>query len=478
MASVSANLDAARPRLRVPAAAWTPAIAAIVVFAAMAARTGVLNDGDTYWHLAAGRWMLAHQAVLGRDVFSYTAVGAPWVAHEWLSEAAMALAWTAGGWSGLLLLFAVAGAATAWLLADTVSRHLNPLSAAATLALSLNLAAHSLLARPHLLALVPLAICARELLAAREAGRAPGIWLAGVIGLWANLHGSFVFGFLLLGAFGLEALVESPAADRFRTARGWAAVAALALLAAAATPHGVDGLIQPFQIMGMSTLQAIDEWKPSSLTGAAPLAVALYAVLGVGLLRGVRVPLMRLALLLVVLFMAIQHMRHLIVLAVVAPMLLAEPLGRALGPRRPAAANRTATAALALAIVAAAGLRLAIPARLADGPSTPVTALAHVPTEVARRPVLNAYGFGGYLIFTGRPVFIDGRADMYGDAFVRRYLAIWNGEPGALDAALTRYGVGWTLLEPGSRLAREMDARPGWRRVYADRYAVVHARAD
>jgi len=36
-----------------------------------------------------------------------------------------------------------------------------------------------------------------EMLAARAAGRAPHWWLAGLMVIWANLHGSFVFGFVL-----------------------------------------------------------------------------------------------------------------------------------------------------------------------------------------------------------------------------------------------------------------------------------------
>jgi len=117
-----------------------------------------------------------------------------------------------------------------------------------------------------------------------------------------------------------------------------------------------------------------------------------------------------------------------------------------------------------------------VPATRDDGPNTPVAALAHLPRGLAARPGLNSYGFGGWLIFTGHRVFIDGRADMYGDAFVRRYLAIWGGQPGALDGALAQYGVDWTLLEPGEPLAKAMDGRPGWRRIYADRYAVLHVR--
>ena len=47
----------------------------------------VLNDGDTWWHLAAAEWIINHQAAPHADPFSYTRAGAPWLDHEWLSQA-------------------------------------------------------------------------------------------------------------------------------------------------------------------------------------------------------------------------------------------------------------------------------------------------------------------------------------------------------------------------------------------------------
>ncbi len=85
--------------------------AALLAFAVTAFAPQVLNDGDTFLHIAAGRRMLVEHAILFRDPFSYTFAGAPWQAHEWLAEIFMALAYQAGGWSGLIGLFAVAAAA-------------------------------------------------------------------------------------------------------------------------------------------------------------------------------------------------------------------------------------------------------------------------------------------------------------------------------------------------------------------------------
>jgi hypothetical protein len=35
----------------------------------------------------------------------------------------------------------------------------------------------------------------------------------------------------------------------------------------------------------------------------------------------------------------------------------------------------------------------------------------------------------------------------------------------------------WTLLNPDDGATRALDGMPGWRRVYADDWAVIHVRA-
>ena len=91
--------------------------------------------------------------------------------------------------------------------------------------------------------------------------------------------------------------------------------------------------------------------------------------------------------------------------------------------------------------------------------------------------MLNSFDFGGFLIGEGVPVFIDGRADFYGKEFISRYLAaVQLAEPGALEALLDRYAIGWTLLQTGTPAALLLDRLAGWERIHADETAVVHRR--
>jgi hypothetical protein len=440
----------------------------------------LLNDGDTYWHVAAGRWMLAHAQVPHVDPFSFTRAGAPWQAHEWLSEALMALAFGAGGWAGVAALYGAALAAAALLLTRALGRSLSGLSFILTLVLALACVAPNLLARPHILILPIVIAWTSALLRAREAGRAPPLWAAGLMLAWANLHGSFVFGFLVLGAFGLEALIDSAPEQRWRGLRDWAAFAALCVAAAAITPQGPEGLIFPFKLMGMRSLGGIDEWRPLDLAKPGPFEIAAGAALFVGLTRGLTVRPIRLLLLIGLIYMTLQHNRHAMIAAMVGALLLAEPLAKALGQAKPETRPTHVGAWLAFAAVALILLaaRAAQPTTRADGPTTPGAALDHLPTALRAQPVFNGYGFGGYLIFRGVRPYIDGRADLYGDAFMDRYLEIMSPDPAALDQTLSEQKIMWTLLPPDAPLVPVMDAKPGWRRIYADRYAVAHARVE
>jgi hypothetical protein len=458
------------------AAGWAQALAMAAIFAVVLFAPAVLLDGDTYWHLAAGDWMIDHRRVLTVDVFSHTYAGRPWLSHEWLAEVVMAFAVRLGGWNGLLILCGAAAAATIGVVGSRLRRFLSPTSLVVALALIMALMAPSLLTRPHLVALPLLAIWTVELLRARDLGRAPRLFLPLLMLAWANLHASYALGLAVMGVFALEALVEGRK-DPWPVIRAWAPVGLLCLGAAMLTPHGPAGLLYPFQTSSMATLTAITEWAPADFTKPGPFELTLLATLFVCLRHGVRIPVFRLALLLLLLHLGLQHARHQTLLAVVAPLILAPALAEAWGRERVVEVrSRAIVLAFAVLAVGLAAARYMKPVVREGDAATPAAALAHLPPGLAERPVFNAYRFGGFLIYRGVRPFIDGRADMYGDAFFTAYLEARDKGGPALDRTLARYKIDWTLLQAGEPLVREMDAKPGWRRVWSDRYAVVHAR--
>jgi hypothetical protein len=251
------------------------------------------------------------------------------------------------------------------------------------------------------------------------------------------------------------------------------------------TPNFIDGLVYPFYVMNMADLQAIDEWKPANFSTLSELEILIIATIFMLFYKTLSLGIVRILLLLTLLHMTLQHVRQEMILAFVGPLLLAEPLGRALQspeapPAAPAAApvghRFRAMAVIGVAVILAAGLRLAVPETRVDSETTPVTALAHVPADVRAQPVFNDYSFGGWLIFNHVRPFIDGRSDMYGDALFRTFLDSWRGDPDAIARTFAKYRIGWVIAPPSSTLIRCMSRAPDWRRLYQDKWAAVYVR--
>src|SRR5579863_6676074 len=108
---------------------------ALAVFVVCLIAPSLFADGDTNWHVAAGRWMLAHGAVPRVDPFSYTFAGKPWLADEWGAEVLLALAYGAGGWSGVAILTGGAVTLTIVVVAAEITPRLGTLTVIATLGL-------------------------------------------------------------------------------------------------------------------------------------------------------------------------------------------------------------------------------------------------------------------------------------------------------------------------------------------------------
>jgi len=456
--------------------------------AAFSAR--VFVDGDTNWHVAAGRWILTHLSVPRTDPFSFTAAGRPWIAHEWLSEVLMASAYLIAGWAGVVLLIGLAAGLAFALIAGELRLWLGPWGQIIGLVLCFACLEPFLYARPHIIATPLLVFWTRSLLSARRAGRAPRLELTLLMAVWANLHASFIFGLAIIGPFALEALVEQP--NKLKTIVDWGVFGVIAGAFALATPQGFEGIVFPFMVMTMKVLPNILEWHGASFQEFSSFEGALLITLFLGLWRGVRVPIFRLILLLGLVHMALQHVRQEAVLAALAPVLLAEPFGRALYPNRPGprlvppvgwrpnwrVPSVPVAAALALFAAVVVGVRLAHPLVRRDNANVPVTAMAKVPAQLLTQPVFNEYAFGGYLIFKGVKVYMDGRADMYGDAAVQKYLAVASGAEPDVDQVFKHWNIRWAIISPRDGLVPLLEKRPGWRKLYGDPFAVVFVRND
>ena len=449
----------------------------LLVPIALGSSLTIFNDGDVRWHIAAGQWMLDHRAVPRVDPFSFTFAGQNWTAFEWGSQLIYGFAYRFAGFGGVAAVVTAALVALHLVVVGQARRWVGPLGIAVTVILLNLILIPMILARPHLPGWVMLAVWLIPLLKAREANRTPPLAAAGLMILWANLHGSFAIGLVIAAVVALDACIE--AKWHWPTVRGWLIFGIVSALAAMITPNGIAGFLHPIAVTQMEILPLIVEWRPSDWGRTPYFFVALGIAAVLMAWRGVKLRPVIAGLLALLLLLAFQQMRHQAVLAIVAAMLLPKAMGR--GPRPALFAEpqqrRLVAVGLASALTGLLLFRIVTPLEPAENGANPKSAIAALPTELRTAPGLNGYGFGGPLILAGVRPYIDGRADMYGDAFVVDYQRILDGDRTAFDRARERYDLQWTMLPPRyPALIGRLDSDPAWERIYADEIAVVHRR--
>lgn len=444
----------------------------------------LLNDPDSYWHIVVGQWIVDHRAFPTRDPFSFTFAGAPWIAKEWLSQLLYAGAHAIAGWTGMVVLAAACVALAFALLTRFLMDDLRPPYAILFTAAAFMLAAAHVVARPHALAFPVMIAWVGGLVRAADGERTPPLWLLPLMTLWANLHGEFTFGIMMVGAVGLDAIVSAPAAGRLRIARAWVGFGLLTLVAACITPYGWQSMLMTVRILDLGpALSIINEWKPADFSHLGGFELVILLGFGAALWRGVTLPPVRILIFLGLIHMALSHARSAELFGLIAPLVIARPLAvqfphiRA-EPREHAGAGTLAKLAAAMvAVLALVTVPVAAALHYAPGPQiTPAAAVAALEKAGVSR-VLNDYNFGGYLVYRGIPTFIDGRTELYGGAFVDRYYnAITLSDLGEFEHLLKQYRIEATLLPPDDAAVAYLDRMPGWHRLYSDAIAVVHVR--
>ncbi|MDR3376506.1 MAG: hypothetical protein P4L98_22510 [Ancalomicrobiaceae bacterium] len=455
---------------------------AFFAFAMIAFSSFILSDGDSFLHIAAGQWMLDHSRVPDGDPFSATLAGHPWQAHEWLSEVVLALAFRLGGLAAVMLLTALAFGASVFLLARYVTTHMRLVYAVLVLLVVAELAASTVLARPHMLVVPFMIIAAVEAIEASNQDRRPTYWLAGLFMLWANMHASFPVGLGVMAALGAETAWRSRSVT---LAARWAGVTLVATLATMVSPYGAHTLTFPFEHSANATLAFINEWQATALWPPNSLELA-FGLVVLALVAAARPSLFRLMLIAGLGYLAINHQRHLILFGLYTTLLIAgAPLGRLAAPRDEPDRVQGPAATLPLrrstgipiwgwvgGVLVVSIVRLATPAPLLDGKLTPMTMLATLPGELRQAPVFNDYNFGGPMIFFGlRPAF-DSRVELFGAEGLNTYARQLTDRCVLLDDLVAR-GVRWSILAPDNPALATIDTLPGWHRLSADKFAVV-----
>jgi hypothetical protein len=340
-----------------------------------------------------------------------------------------------------------------------------------------------LFVRPHVLVLPLMLVWAHGLLAASERREAPSFWLLPLLALWANLHGGFVFGLVLVGGFGLDALWNASVEERWQLGLRWLAFGVCACVACCMTPYGWETLTASYRILDLGELlHLIMEWRPADFSTLSRFELCILVLTGGSLLYGVKLSPPRIALVLGLLHMGLSHVRNQEFFALLLPLVLLTPVADQFGLRASNAESRStvslASVLLLVVIFGVGTLTSAFRANLLPpAMPSPVAAVDVLQARHEKRVLAEAF-FGGYLIWRGIPVFIDGRAELYGEEFVVKFLnALSLKDVNAFYDILKSYDIDAVLLNPTTPASLLLDHLDGWQRVYADETAVLHVRA-
>jgi hypothetical protein len=461
---------------------WLPTIFGVTAYLTLLLSSyRLLNDSDVYWHITVGQWIIDHRAVPHADPFSFTMHGAPWITSAWLSETLYLGAFKIAGWAGMVILAALSAAASFFLLTRSLLKTLPNIPVMILVGSAMAMIAPHLLARPHVLVLPFLVLWGNALIRAAEEQRAPSLASLPLIGLWANLHGSFTLGLALIAPFALEAVWTSDKSARGALAGQWLRFALLAIGAACITPYGPESFVVTFRILGLGgTLSTISEWQPLNFATFGFVEGYLLAGVAYVLYSGFRLPPLRIVVLLAILYETLAHRRYVDLLGLVGPLLVARPLAEHLSHHLQrndldlTAALRgrfvAVTAALVVATLVIGGIADFSPRNI------PLAALEKI-KQTTSGHILNDYEFGGFLIYGNIPTFIDSRAELFGSAFIARYQrAVVLNDSSDFVSMLDQYRIASTLLSPSTPAVALLDRMEGWQRIYADGLAVVHAR--
>jgi hypothetical protein len=317
--------------------------------------------------------------------------------------------------------------------------------------------------------------------------------------LWLNLHAGFAMGPALLVAFGFGWLWEVAAGETpWRQARPILLRLLLLLAACLAlvpfNPSGAQLYRYPLDVLRSAGMRSfIVEWLPPDFHQSRYwpfLSICLLLTIACASSR-LRPKARVMAPLLGTLVAALDAVRHISIFVLLATPVIAAALASAssswrLGRDRPAAARDNSRMAFHAAILILMAVFVAVRWQSLVGHQAaseaelfPQPAVEFLRSEGSHRRLFAYYDWGGYVIWKLYPqkrVFVDGRADLYGDDLLDQFKTAVELRLG-WQKVLDEQGVEAVLIPSSCALAQALALEGNWTVRYRDPKATVFLRA-
>lgn len=473
---------------------------AIVVIYAFLFASRPLSDGDFWFHLKTGEYVIRNWAVPRTEIFSFTHFGTPWLAHGWLSGAIFYSIYSNLGANVLIFLFAVLATLAFWLALRRCHSH--PFIAGFAMLLGVWTALPTVGVRPRVLTLLlsSIYLVLLERYARKDAGRAIW-WLVPLMAVWVNLHGGFFIGLLLIGLTIVGIPLDSWSTGQ-KLSSVWPRVKVLGLvlfgclLAGLLNPYGWRVYVSPIRVLRSPIYnRVIVDWLSPDFHSPETLPLLILILLTVGAisLSPKRIKPSELLLFIAILYSTLQTQRNMALFALVAVPLFANYLqnwlnstsfGRSFSNSKSPASQRMTIAFSLLLVLPLFAFATKLRRDVYAPPRQEVIRVPVKAVEYLKQSQITGNTFtepniwGGYLIWAlpSNPVYIDGR-DAYPESFLEEYVAITRGRAdwrGPFD----RHAVRVALLQRGSLMPRELEKSTEWERVYQDEMSEVFRKRE
>jgi len=156
-----------------------------------------------------------------------------------------------------------------------------------------------------------------------------------------------------------------------------------------------------------------------------------------------------------------------------------QPVGSAMKAHRtrfsPKLLLNTVIAAAMIVFVCLRAVRVLEQQPLVEQAHFPAGAVEFLKMHPTDGPVFNHYDWGGYLIwklYPDAPVFIDGRADLYGEHLLKQFADTFQLK-GDWKQTLNQWHVKTVVVPANSTLAEALRRQAGWTISYEDRQATI-----
>jgi hypothetical protein len=448
----------------------------------------LLGHYDLGWHLAAGDLIRARGNIPFHDPWSFTSDGRQWFNLSWLWDVLASIIFQYTSFGGLTLFVVACGAAIVGYLTSTCLS-----SGASTIAVCLSVFSACLLypafasypniylaAAPNIVTMLFCVIFYGECLKrTRHVFLLPAIML-----LWANLHGGFLLGFLIVGVFGGVAFLRRD----WINCRIYSLVGIGCFVATFVNPLGWHIYEALTTVLGHFSQAYITEWWPYyrniTVPGSVPGIIYILIFIALELRYREILPLEPRLLSWLFLFLGLYQFRYMSFFFLFSTVPLALHLDRLL-PTQPNN-SRVGRSLFTAGIVAACALplvymhvdtALGLPKMLSEQD------VLYLQTHFPRARLLNHWNYGGILIFRTRgaiPVFVDGRAaTAYPDALLRDYFKLSQLEINATawDTVLEKYQIDTVLwVKAHEELRQFLVGKRGWKEAYTGLYASIYVK--